>query len=92
MLVKKGEYHQTSLYPNTNWLGEGYFIIDETTEQGKALAEKITQNSPYYELIIEGDRVIDVVLTEKPEPEPITPMPTQEERLEALEMALLLLL
>lgn len=72
---------------------KGYFFINETTEEGKLLAQKIIENYPYFDFVLDEEgNLIDVTLTEKLVPEPVTPVPTSEERLEALEMALLLLL
>ena len=65
MLISETEFLQTSLYPNTNWLDDDeYFLIDETTEVGKQLAEIVIENFPYIELIIENNKVADVSVTD----------------------------
>ena len=42
--------------PNSNWLGEEWIIVDD----GSELANKIIENYPYINLIIENDILIDV--------------------------------
>ena len=53
---------------------EGYYLIDESTEEGKLLAEKIWQNYPYFNLVLDNEgNIIDIEPTERlesEEPEP----------------------
>ena len=71
MLVNKNGYLKSTLYPNTNWTGDNnYYIVDETTEAGKALANTIEECAPYMELVLENGQIVDVIPTEKPIPEP----------------------
>lgn len=83
MIIRQDKvYEQNSGYPNTNFTEhEGVLIVDETTVDGKALADKVIQCSPYMDFIIENGQLIDVAPTERPPkpPEPIPPV-TLEER------------
>ena len=90
-LDKNFETH--SVHKNKNWYNDGreVYVVDETTSEGKALAEKIMQHAPYYDFVLdEGGNLIDITPIDPPEPEPQPPTP--EERLAAVEEALLLLL
>ncbi len=87
--VDKG-YQQQSHRPNVCW-EDGWLLVDETTEEGKKLAQKIIENYPYYDLVLDDEgNLIDITPTERP-PKPPQP-PSQDERVEALELAMLELL
>lgn len=61
MIVRENKGFETnSMYPITDWYNEGNYVIDETTEEGKALAEKILQNYPFYDLVVENGQLIDI--------------------------------
>lgn len=86
--------------PNSNWYENepDNIIIDETTEEGQALAQKIMKMTPYFDLVFnEAGDVIDVVENpqlktewlEQLEQEASSKPPSAEERLEAVESALL---
>lgn len=70
--------HRT--YPE-NWNGEGWLPVPLEFEQ------EIAGNAPYIELKIENDSIIGVKKIDKPTPK--DPEPTTEERLSALESAML---
>jgi len=57
-----------SWFPNTDWYNESNYVIDETREENKALIEKIQSHSPYMELVIDDDKIVDVIPIERPEP------------------------
>lgn len=58
-------YETRSDKPNANWTNEDVYVV----EDGSELANKIIDNYPYYDFVIEGDRLVDVVSTERPKPE-----------------------
>lgn len=65
-------------HPNSDWTNVSRFIIDEGTEDGKILVEKIKIHAPYYDFVLYGEgKLIDITPTEKP-PEP-PPAPTEVE-------------
>ncbi|MGJ0848201.1 hypothetical protein ACR77J_16035 [Tissierella praeacuta] len=65
-------YMQSTLYPNKNWTdNENYYVIDETKEENQELINKIKEHAPYMELVIENNKLIDVIPTDQPPaPEP----------------------
>lgn len=83
MIVFKDKSYETcSLYPNSDWYNEGNYVIDETTINGRVLAQKIIKHAPYMDLVIEDGKLVDIIPTErppKPEPTPPEPEPTPPE-------------
>ena len=93
------------MFPNIDWYNEGNEVIDETTPEGKALVEKLLALAPFYKLIRDSEgNIIDAEddlearqaweLEEQlgQEEWERTRPPTEQERIEALEFALLDLL
>lgn len=50
--------------PNENWTDNDSLIV---IEDGTDLANKIIENYPYFECVFEGDDLVDVIPTERPE-------------------------
>lgn len=77
MIVKKDTKSYVERYdkPDTNWTNnfEKYWLVDSNTE----LAEKIRNNAPFFDPVVEDDNLVDIIPTERPEPEPEEP--TQDE-------------
>lgn len=69
MIIKKNKtYEICSLYPNTNWTGDkGNYIIDETSREGKELAQMYIQNHPFVDFEYDGEFVTNVIVLDKPE-------------------------
>ena len=64
MIVREdGTFEINLRYPNSNWTDEteGIYVVDETTPEGQALAEKIMMLFPYFDLVIEDGELVDVV-------------------------------
>lgn len=58
------DYVERMDLPNTNWAGEDYYLVDSNSE----LAEKIRENHPYFEFVLDDDgSLIDITPTERPE-------------------------
>lgn len=53
-------YETNSLFPNINWYNDDRIVIDETTEEGRQLVEKIINNYPFFDLVIKDGQLIDV--------------------------------
>ena len=67
MLIHKNDkyYVERQDMPNENWIGEDFYLVDSDSE----LAEKIRENYPYFEFVLDDDgNLIDVTPTERPEP------------------------
>ena len=62
---KDWEIH--SSFPNTDWDNNGNYVVDETSESGKSLADKIIANSPYFNFVLDSEGVlVDITPTERP--------------------------
>ena len=56
--------------PSTNWALETgeYYLVNEATKVGKALAEKIIQHAPYFDFVLDKhNQLVDIMPTERPE-------------------------
>ena len=94
IILSDGNFETNSLFPNTDWYNEGNEVIDETTEEGRLLAEKIMTLFPAYTIVRNAEgKIIDVVddpvkreqLRQQEEQEAQESPPTLEERIQALE-------
>lgn len=107
-IIREGYLETLSLYPDSDWYNEGNEVIDETTPEGKALVEKLLALSPFYKLIRDTEgNIIDAEddpearqareqweqeERERREEEEKNKPPTEQERIEALESAMLALM
>ena len=81
ILYKDKKFISNSEYPNTDWVGDADYVIPD----GSELAEKIKAAYPYFELVLDGENLVDIEETERP---PVPPEITQEQRLTAAENAI----
>ena len=81
ILYKDKRFISNSEYPDTDWVGDADYVIPD----GSELAEKIKQAYPYFELVFDGENLVDIEETERP---PVPPAITQEQRLTAAENAI----
>ena len=75
MIVNKDKsYNKNSLYPNTDWIGNADFILNDNDENDAEIEEKIISMYPNFDFVLndDGTKIIDVVATE-PQPEPEKP-------------------
>jgi len=81
MIVRQNKNYEThSLYPNSDWENDGNYVIDETTDDGKLLAQRVVDNSPYFDFALDANgTLIDITPTGKPPLPP--PEPTELELL-----------
>jgi hypothetical protein len=79
MIVREDKtYEQNSSFLNSNpYLEETNFIVDETTEEGLALAQRIIAAYPYYDMVVVDGKLVDII--ELPKPESIPQPSTQQE-------------
>ena len=73
ILYKNKCYTTNSEHPNDDWVGNADFVIPD----GSELAEKIKAAYPYFELVFDGEELVNIEETERP-PEPPAP-PTNAE-------------
>ena len=88
MIVNKDKsYNKNSLYPNTDWIGNADFILNDNDENDAETEGKIISMYPNFEFVLndDGTKIVDVVATE---PQPVPPAITQEQRLTAAENAI----
>ena len=81
IVYKDKKFISNSEYPDTDWVGDADYVIPD----GSELAEKIKQAYPYFELVFDGENLVDIEETERP---PVPPAITQEQRLTAAENAI----
>ena len=101
-IIREYSLETNSLFPNTDWYNEGNEVIDETTPEGKALVEKLLALSPFFKLIrdsegsivdaeddLEARQAWELEEQQRQEEWERTRPPTDQERIEALEAAML---
>ena len=69
MIVNKDKsYNKNSLYPNTDWIGDADFILNDNDEKDAELESKIIEFYPNFEIVLndDGSKIVDVVATSEP--------------------------
>ena len=69
ILYKDKKFISNSEYPDTDWVGDADFVIPD----GSELAEKIKAAYPYFELVFDGENLVDIEETERPPAPPDPP-------------------
>ena len=87
IIYKNKSFLKMDLYPDTDWLGNADFILDDNNEKDAEIEEKIISMYPNFDFVLndDGTKIIDVVAVE---PQPLPPAITQEQRLTAAENAI----
>lgn len=87
IIYKDKHFAQMDIFPDSDWMGDADFILDDNDEKDAEIEEKIISMYPNFELVIsdDGSKIVDVVATE---PQPVPPAITQEQRLTAAENAI----
>ena len=65
--VETKYYEVRSDKPNENWTDNRSLQV---IPDGSELADKIRNNWPFFDVVIEGEKCVDVIPTERTEPEP----------------------
>ena len=73
VIFKDKRFTTNSEHPDDDFVGNADFVIPD----GSELAEKIKATYPYFELVFDGENLVDIEETERP-PEPPEP-PTNAE-------------
>ena len=66
ILYKNKKFISNSEYPDTDWVGDADYILNDNDEKDKALEEKIIGLYPNFDFILndDGSKIVDVVATE----------------------------
>ena len=67
MIVNKDKsYNKNSLYPNTDWIGNADFILNDKDEKDAEIEKKIISMYPNFDFVLndDGTKIIDVIATE----------------------------
>lgn len=67
MIVNKDKsYNKNSLYPNTDWIGNADWVLDD--DKDTELEAKIIELYPNFEFVLndDGNKIVDVVATSEP--------------------------
>ena len=76
IVYKDKKFITNSEYPDTDWVGNADFVIPD----GSELAERIKAAYPYFELVFDGENIVDIEETERP---PVPPSPPTNAELAA---------
>ena len=79
ILYKNKCYTTNSEHPDDDWVGDADYVIPD----GSELAKKIKQAYPYFELIFDGENLVDIEETERPPEPPEPPEPPTNAELAA---------
>ena len=87
MIVRKDKsFNKMGLYPDTDWIGDADWVLDDNDSKDAEIEEKIISLYPNFEFVFDDDgQPIDVTETE---PEPKPPEITTEQRMTAMENAM----
>ena len=75
MVVFKNKlFSKCDMFPDTDFIGNADFILDDNDEKDAEIEEKIISMYPNFDFVLndDGTKIIDVVATE-PQPEPEKP-------------------
>ena len=66
IVYKDKKFISNSEYPDTDWVGDAGFILDDNNEKDAEIESKIIEFYPNFELVLNdnGSKIIDVVATE----------------------------
>ena len=79
MIVRKDKsFNKMGLYPDTDWIGDADWVLDDNDSKDAEIEEKIISLYPNFDFVLdENGQPVDVTETE-PEPKPPLP-PTNAE-------------
>ena len=68
ILYNDKRFISNSEYPDTDWVGDADFILDDNNEKDAELEAKIIEFYPNFELVLndDGSKIVDVVATSEP--------------------------
>lgn len=86
IIYKDKHFAKCELFPDTDWLGNADFVLNDNDEKDIALEEKIIGLYPNFEFVLDDEGKLTDVIGSEPEPPP--PEITTEQRMEAMENAM----
>lgn len=74
IIFKDKSFLKMDLYPDTDWLGNADYILDDNDENDAEIEEKIISMYPNFDFVLndDGSKIVDIVATD-PQPEPEKP-------------------
>lgn len=85
IIYKNKRFIKMGLYPNTDWLGNADWVLDDNNPKEAGLEELIMAFYPNFDIITDdGGEISDVIATEPITKEPVPDPPTNEELAAAL--------
>ena len=81
MIVRKDKsFNKMGLYPDTDWIGDADWVLDDNDPKDAEIEEKIIKLYPNFDLVFDDDgNIADVTATEPAPVEEIPAPPTNEE-------------
>lgn len=80
VIYKDKRYAKCSIFPNTDWLGNADFILDDNDERDAELEAKIISLYPNFDFVLGDDgNITDIVETEPVPVEEVPEPPTNAE-------------
>ena len=67
MIVRKDKsFNKIGLYPDTDWIGDADWVLDDNDEKDAEIEEKIISLYPNFDFVLDndGNKIVDVVATE----------------------------
>lgn len=73
IVYKNKQFTQIGLYPDTDWIGDADWVLDDNDEKDAEIEERIISLYPNFEFVFrDNGQPVDVTETE---PEPVPPVP-----------------
>ena len=81
MIVRKDKsFNKIGLYPDTDWIGDADWVLDDNDEKDAEIEEKIISLYPNYDFVLDDDgNIADVTATEPVPAETVPEPPTNAE-------------
>lgn len=93
MIIYENKGYETrSDKPNENWMADypelpqPLFVVPD----GSELAQKIIENYPYYDFVVQDGQLVDITPTERPGPEPEPPSELESLQQAVAELSILM--
>ena len=81
MIVRKDKsFNKMGLYPDTDWIGDADWVLDDNDSKDAEIEEKIISLYPNFDFVFDDDgNIADVTATEPVPVEEVPEPPTKEE-------------